>query len=296
MNPTLKARFSQNSGAILVLMAATLWGTTGTSQALAPAAAQPAVVGALRLIIGGMGLVGVAYARGHLVIDRHWLRPTTLIGGLSAATYQLCFFAAVSRTGVAVGTVIGVGSSPLLAGFLAYLLYDEALSRRWWLATGLAIAGGTLLMAPRQPISLDVLGIGLALGAGLSYAVYTLSTKQLLYIAPADKVTAMLFSWGSLLLLPVLLTHDLSWLWQPSSLVVIGHLGLVATTLSYVLFARGLRHIAASSAVTLSLAEPLTASALGILLLGEDLTALNMAGMGLVFAGLYLTLGDRRVG
>jgi len=80
---------------------------------------------------------------------------------------------------------------------------------------------------------------------------------------------------------------------EPDGLLVVLHLGLVATALAYFLFARGLRSVPAVHAVTLSLAEPLTAATLGILVLKERLTPEATIGMALVLAGLVV-LGTAR--
>ena len=101
--------------------------------------------------------------------------------------------------------------------------------------------------------------------------------------------------WGGLILLPPLFSVDLHWLAQPRGLAVALHLGLVATALSYFLFARGLG-VPVATAVTLSLAEPLTAGLLGILVLGKRLTVPAFIGIGLLFTGLaILALGARRL-
>lgn len=52
------------------------------------------------------------------------------------------------------------------------------------------------------------------------------------------------------------------------------------------LFARGLRRIGAGETATLTLAEPVTAMALGFLVLGERPGAAAVAGAALVLAGL----------
>ena len=49
-------------------------------------------------------------------------------------------------------------------------------------------------------------------------------------------------------------------------------LGVVPTAVAYVLFARGLRGLQASEAATITLAEPVTAAALGVFVLGEAIT------------------------
>ncbi len=81
---------------------------------------------------------------------------------------------------------------------------------------------------------------------------------------------------------------DVSWLWQILGLAVALHLGLIATACAYLLFARGLLGMPVAVAVTLSLAEPLTASILGVVVLGEQLTSSALLGMGLLFSGLAL--------
>jgi drug/metabolite transporter, DME family len=201
------------------------------------------------------------------------------------AAYQLFFFAAVSLTGVAVGTVVAVGSSPILAGLLVIIFWRQRPSPQWLLATALAVSGVTLLASGGE-IAIHPGGLALALATGLSYAVYVLATKRLLDDQPAERATAVVFGFGALGLTPVLFFSDLSWLAQPSGLLVVLHLGVVTIGLAYLLFAQGLTAVPAATAVTLSLAEPLTAALLGVFFLGERLPASGFVGIGLLFVGL----------
>lgn len=283
------------NGPWFVLAAAVLWGTTGTAQAFAPAGAQPQAVGAMRLLIGGLALLAFAAARGVLRRGPRWSIRATLFTAGGIAAYQLCFFAAVARTGVAVGTMVGIGSAPILAGILGYLVRGERPGRRWLGATALAILGCSLLVVAGGSVSVDTVGVLLALGAGGTYATYTLASKALLEKHAPDAVMAVAFCLGALFLAPVLVRADLSWLAQPRGLAVALHLGLIATGAAYVFFARGLTAVPVATAVTLSLAEPLTAGALGVLVLGERLTLPAAIGIGLLFAGLaWLSLGRQR--
>ena len=133
-----------------------------------------------------------------------------LVGGIAA--YQVCFFAAVARTGVAVGTVVAIGSAPMLAGLLGLLLGERpgwalaarhAAGRCWLHACSILTGGSVQVNAP---------GVLLALGAGGSYAVYTMAGKDLLKRQPPDAVNAVAFFGGALVLAPVLFFVDLSWL------------------------------------------------------------------------------------
>jgi drug/metabolite transporter, DME family len=282
-----------SSGALLVLAAGVLWGTSGTSQALAPAGVSPTSIGAMRLLIGGGVLMLLALARGGFGAGR-WPLLGTLVAGSCVATYQLCFFAAVQRTGVAVGTLVAIGSSPVIAGLLGIVLRGERPGRRWMVATLFALAGCGLLVGGSGTLAADPLGILLALGAGASYASYTMAIKGLLPGRTPDAVMAVVFCIGAVLLSPFLFTSDLHWIAAPRGIAVVLYLGVVVTALSYWLFARGLRSVPVATAVTLSLAEPLTASLLGIVLLGERLSPAALGGIPLLFAGLAVLAGSLR--
>jgi len=281
---------SGSRGILLILLAAILWGTTGTAQALAPSGAHPLTVGALRLAVGGSALLLFAAVQGKIT-GAIFARPgALLVAGLLVAAYQFFFFKAVAFTGVAIGTMVAIGSGPLFAGLLAFLLHKERPNRQWLVATILAVAGLLVLFIPAlgSVSQIKPAGVLMALAAGAAYAGYALAIKQLLPGNSPDAVVALVFTTGAVLLSPFLYGADLHWVIAPGGLIVVLHLGLVATALAYVLFARALRTVPAVHAVTLSLAEPLTAAALGIIVLGERLTGTAAAGMILVLAGLVV--------
>lgn len=276
-------------GVWLILAAAVLWGTTGTSQALAPEGSSPAAIGALRLLLGGSALAVSAYLRGGLR-RQSWPVVQTLAAGGFIALYQISFFAAVAKTGVAVGTIVAIGSSPVFAGILEYLIRHKKPGGRWYLSTFVAVSGCLLLLLQSGDVRIDGLGILLALTAGFSYSSYALGIKMLLPGRSAEDVTAVVFCLGALLLSPVLFRADLHWLGQVNGWLMMLHLGLIATALSYWLFASGLATVPASTAVTLSLAEPMTAAVLGVLVVGERLNMTAGCGLFLILSALLLLI------
>ena len=271
-----------------MLAAAVLWGTTGTAQAFAPEGVQPAVVGAVRLAVGGLALLVLASVRGVLRDLRGWPIVPTALAAVCMAAYQVFFFEAVATTGVAVGTIVAIGSAPLFAGGLGFLVRRESPGLRWMVATLLAVAGCALLIVPKAEVSVNPVGVVLALGAGIAYATCTVAAKGLLERRPPDAVMAVLFCLAAILLSPLLFVGDLTWLGEGRGIAVALHLGLVATAASYTLFARGLEAVPVATAVTLGLAEPFTAATLGVVLLAERLTGSAMLGAGLILAGLVI--------
>lgn len=278
-------------GGWMVLAAAVLWGTTGTAQAFAPTGASPLAVGAVRLTVGTLALGVIAAKHGHLRALREWRDwpvAITILAAAAVAAYQLLFFAGVARTGVAIGTIVGIGSTPVAAGLFTFLAYRQLPGRRWLLATILALLGCALLILQGQNVQVDPLGILLAMGAGAAYALYTLLSKALLALQPRGAVLFVTFSVGSLFLLPVLLFSDLTWLREPLGVIVALHLGIVTVGIAYQLFALGLTTVSVASAATLTLAEPLTAALLGVFVLGETLAGPALLGIALLLSGLLL--------
>lgn len=278
-------RVARAPGPWLILVAAALWGTTGTARALGPQDADPLSVGAVRIIIGGalLGVIAISL-RGA---PRRLAAGPTVIAAASVAAYQLAFFSSVAIIGVALGTIIAIGSAPIATGLLSVLRGDRP-TRRWYLATAAAVLGVTVLALPGAGPALEPRGVVLALAAGAGYALYATCAKTLLRTSPPLTVMAAAFAGGAVLLLPVAARSDLGWLAEPGGLLVALHLGIVTTAIAYALFGRGLALVPTTTAATLSLVEPVTASALGMVVLGERLTVLQSAGAAAVLVGVAI--------
>ena len=272
----------------LVLIAALCFATTGTAQALGPDGIDPAAVGAARIAVGGALLVVVALLMRRRGPSLRWARGPVLAAAGGVALYQVAFFAAVADTGVAVGTIVALGSAPALAGVLEFVLHGRRPAPRWAAATALACAGVALLaLAGGGAAGISLPGIGLALIAGGSYATYTLSAKRLLDDGHApESVMAAAFGLGAVALLPVLVLSGPGWLASAGGLGLALFLGIVPTAAAYLLFARGLRRLSAAETATLTLAEPLTAALLGVIVLSERMSAPAALGAALILAGL----------
>ncbi|GAA2983765.1 DME family drug/metabolite transporter [Microbacterium terrae] len=290
---------------LAVLAAAVLFGTTGTSQALGPAGTTPLSIGVARMVIGGTGLALIAFtlaarhARSPSASPRPRLgiRPLALmvLTGLCLALYQPLFFLGTERNGVAVGTVVALGSAPILAGLLEWAITRRLPTPTWMAATALATVGVLLLGfggeagADGTGAGTDPLGLLGSVGAAATFAVIANAQRRLLDDGwdPFTVVGAM-GATSAIISAAVIPFVDLAWLAEPRGLVMALWLGIATISIAYVLFTWGLSGLTAATAATLTLGEPLTASILGITVLGEQLSALAIGGLAVLATGLAL--------
>ena len=281
-------------GPVPILAAAVLWGTTGTASSLAPAGAPAAAIGCTGLALGGLLLF--LTSRGARSLPAACTRPERrllVLGASAVAGYPVTFYPAVARTGVAVATVIALGSAPVFAGLLSWITGQARPTARWTGATAAAVLGCTLLvLGPAltgHATPVDLTGIALAVCAGLSYAAYSLIGGRLIGRGhPSDAVMGVMFGAAGLLVLPLVLSTGPRWLATARGTAVALHLALFTVYVAYRLFGYGLRRTPASVATTLTLAEPAVAAVLGVTVLGERLPAASWCGLAVLALGLAL--------
>jgi drug/metabolite transporter, DME family len=282
------------TGQVPILAAALLWGTTGTASRFAPVGAPPAAVGCAGLVLGGLLLF--LSARGSAALAGRSTRAERrllALGALTVAGYPVTFYPAVAGTGVAVATVVALGSAPVFAGLFAWLIRRARPTARWLCGTAAAVTGCVALVLGPQLAGggapADTAGVALAALAGLSYAAYSLIGGELIGRGHGSgAVMGAMFGGAALLVTPVALSGGAHWLATARGAAVTAHLALVTTFLAYRLFGYGLRHATAQAATALTLAEPAVAAVLGVAVLGERLPAVSWFGLAVLAAGLVL--------
>ncbi len=285
---------SRLAPAIAVIAASVLFGTTGTAQALGPGSTTGLGVGAVRLTVGAATLAALALARRPAGGRRRWRSHLValLIGAVAVAAYHLLWFAGLRRTGVALGTIVGIGSGPVFAGLIHLVLRRTPLSRSWTAGTALTVAGAALLGARGAGgLSADPLGLACVVGAGFGYAVYAEGAKHAIAggLDPAGAMAGV-FVMAAVLTGPVLLVEPMSWLLTPRGAALGLHLGVVTLGLGYTLYGWGLHRLPVPTVVTLTLAEPVAAALLGVAVLGERLDPRGWIGVALITVGLSLAV------
>lgn len=285
---------SAGIGALCVLAASVLWGTTGTAATFAPDVG-PLAIGAAAMGLGGLLQALIAGPQ----ITRHTARlrerrGTVLLGAASVAIYPLAFYSSMHLAGVAVGTVVSIGTAPLASALIERIVDGRRLTRRWLLAATLGLIGTVLLCVAEAAHTTGAAsttgtlpGIGLGLVAAATYALYSWAAHRLIRRQiPSRAAMGAVFGIGGLLLLPVLAITGAPLVASWSNAAVGTYMALVPMFAGYVLFGWGLAHVPASTATTLSLLEPAVAAVLAVLVVGERLPATGWAGIALVITCL----------
>ena len=282
------------------MLASVLWGTTGTAASFLPDVVSPIAIGASTMTVGGVLLflfsIRASIAAVRDVAARKWL----VIGALGVLVYPLAFYSAMDQAGVAIGNVVSLGSGPIFAAILEWMWERHRLSVRWLICTGIAIVGVVLLSTGRMSEAGGKsipLGVALGLLAGFAYALYTYASTRALATGHGGRgVMGGMFGIGAVLLAPVLLATGGPLLGSAQSIAIAGYLAVGPMFLAYLLFGFGLRSIRSSVATTVTLVEPLVATVLAILVVGERLSWTGWIGFSLILVGVTLLVSARQPG
>jgi DME family drug/metabolite transporter len=278
--------------AALVLAGGVMLGSAGTASAFAPATATAPALGGLRLLVGSVALAAVLPLVGGTWrnLPRLLRRPTVWVMAAASAAYQPLFFGAVHRAGVAVSTLLAVGAVPVFAGLVGWAALAHRPTRVWLTATLVAVTGLALRCMGQTGLGDGPgLGVVMALTAAFGTSCYVVAAKaELDHDGHAAELPAAAYLLGSVMLAPLALTQPLAWVTTPSGLAVALYLGVVTMALGNVLAVAGMRSMPPGPASTLLLADPLTATLLGVLVLGETLPPDGVVGLLLVATGLLL--------
>lgn len=287
---------SSLSAILCVIAASVLWGTTGTASAFIPDV-SPLAVGAFSMGVGGVLLV--LNAKNNLLSDRQKLfsQPSLLfIGSLCVAIYPLAFYSSMRLAGVAIGTVISIASAPFFTVIMERLISNKIVTSRWVVSFIFGVVGVIFLtLGKTQYLDINaqansrILGVLLGLVAGLTYATYSWTARQMIENGVNSKsAMASMFGLSAILLLPSLLLTGENLFLDAKHISVALYLAIAPMFFGYLLFGQALRAIEASKATLITLLEPIVATILAIIIIGETFSPIGWLGMSLMIICLLL--------
>lgn len=281
----------------LICLASVSWGTTGAAMILMSQEAliSPLIVSFWRMAISApiLILIGSRIAIDYSALRKNYLNLLGL--GSCMALYQICYFTAVNKAGIAVTALVAICTSPLFIALIATWSLKEKITIRILTALILGILGTALLVLNPQ-VFLEanpefIVGIGIALAAGLLWASYAVLAKASISKLHPLQVSAYSFSLSAIFLFPALIFQPVAYSSFLEGLPYLLYLGIIPTSIAYGIYFWGLQGVSATIAGILALLEPLTATLIGVIYFKEPFGLLSTIGaILLLFALFILTL------
>jgi len=275
------------AGICAVALGTIIWGTVGPVVGLFPEGTE-FQYSLVRNLSGTTALwLLVLFSKNKKRYTKQDILPI-LIAGTGAALFFPLFILAFQLTGVGVAAVVSIGVAPIFVGIIAWIALRQPPGKQWAFGTFIAVTGVVALNWPSGNNTVNVLGIGFALAAAFVYSLQATGMGMISKRHTPFQCVAPMFTIGTLFQAPLSYGKDFSFLQDPVLLMGALYGGIVTVAVAYAIFIYGIARIGAATAVTVGLMEPLTASILGVLLLGETVSTVGLVGSVLILAGLVV--------
>jgi drug/metabolite transporter (DMT)-like permease len=298
-------------GYALYLAAAFLFALNGTvSKTILVTGIPTARLSELRVTLAfAVLLVVVALTRSSALRIRRAEVPALLAYGvLGIAMTQWLYFVAISRLPVGVALIIEFTAPIMVALWLRFGRHEQVRSTVW-LALLLALLGLAMVAQVWQGFSLDVLGTAAGLGAAAALALYyLLGERQSHGPQRRDAVSLTMWGFGAAALFWAVVQPWWSFPWdaisgagQPlgvtgpdvSLWALAAWMVVLGTVVPFWLVVASLHHLSASQASVVGMTEPVLASVIAWVALGEVLTPVQILGGAVVLAGIVIAETSR---
>ena len=249
----------------------------------------------------GFALALAALNRPSLRVRPRELAYLAVFGVAGVAMVQWLYFVAIHRLPIGIALLLEY-LAPILVAFWAFAVMHKPVRRRIWAALAFSLVGLSLVVEVWSGISLDGLGIAAALSAAVAYAVYVLMAEHAVVGREPASVLCYGFGFAALfwaLVQPLWLfpagrlDDDVSLLgrlseWELPVWLLMLFVVFVGTMVTFLLVTAALRHVSATRVAIIAMLEPVAAGIVAFAWLGESFGALQLAGGGIVLAGIVL--------
>lgn len=282
---------------ILIATGSALWGLIGIFiKALSSAGFTSMEITAIRAVSASVILFSymALFDRTMLKIRIADIKYFLATGILSMVFFNWCYFTAMRETSLSIAVVL-LYTAPAFVILLSRIIFKETITGSKVLALSLTASGSFLAagLLPGMDIHIPLYGIIIGLGAGFGYSLYSIFAKLAGRKYSPLTITAYTFLTAALFLMifnssmgktDMLLRWDII-------LYSIG-LGLIPTSLAYILYTTGLKNVETGKAAIIANIEPAVAIMVGTAVFGETLTLLQISGAVLIFIPVFIVQSD----
>lgn len=249
----------------------------------------------LRFGIGGVAMLHwLKKAPGEPVMSSQTKRLIFLESFLGNFLFSICMLFGISLS-TAVNAGIILAGIPAAVALLSWVYLREPITLRVWLAVGLSVCGILVFSLSKNmtptTISTHWFGSLLLVGALLCEAAYAVIGKKLIATLSPKRISALINLWGFILMTPLGLYGAWSFNFgsvAPSMWVMLIFYALAASVWTVWLWMTGLQTIAAAQAGIFTVFLPVTAAFVGVFVLGEKLSVLQIVALGIALLGVVL--------
>ena len=272
-----------------------VWGETFvSSKVLLNVGLMPADIFLYRFTIAYLGMLAMSHRRMWMSSLKHEL--LIAVCGIAGGSMYFLTENMALRYSTASNVAILVGTTPLVTAILLACCYkEERMSRRQVVGSLIALLGMILVVLNGQLIlHLNPLGDALALGASLSWGIYSLCIKPLTKLYDSRFITRKVFGYGLLTILPWFwfvepLNADPALLSMPKVWLNLLYLGCVASLACYLVWNWVLPRLGVVKATNIIYTQSIYTMFFSWLILHERITWMAMLGTIVLISGMILS-------
>ena len=296
-------------GYAMVATAATLFAVNGSvSKVVLDSGLSSLELAQIRATCAALGFLAflLVFARSRLRVGRRELLFLLVFGLIGVAFVQWLYFVAIHNLPVGVALLIEF-TAPLFVALFARFVYKERIRRRIWVAVALCLAGLTLVVELWTGVAFSTVGVSAAFGGALALTVYLLMAERERRHRDPASLSFYGFLFAALLWAVVQPLWEFPWEVLDDSVslqgnlseysapvwVLVGFVIVVGTMITFSLLTGALRHLSATRASIVATLEPVVATVIAWLWLGEALGAAQLVGGAIVLAGIFLAQSAR---
>jgi len=299
-------------GVLLAITSAVAFGAAGpfSKAVLTSGELSPLRLAQFRITMAAVVMLGVVVVR-RLSGTRsayRWTRADAWLviayGSLGFVAVQICYFIAIDRLPVGVALLFEYMSVVLVAVYAAVLQHRPQ-PRAVWIGVTLAVVGVVVLTQPWSGFRLNVWGSVAGAGAALGCAAYFLIGERGTARLPVLELTAYGAGVGAIVLAFVLpvwtfpfsaLGHSARFAGQQTPVwLLLGVVVFVGTVLAYLLGMSALAFLPSPSATVIATLEILVGAVVAWGVLGEHMTAAEIAGGVIILTGVVVVARRARL-
>ncbi len=286
---------------LMIASGAAMWGLIGIFiKALSEAGFSSMEITTIRAVTAAaiLFLYMAAFDRSMLKIKVRDIKYFLATGILSMVFFNWCYFTAIKELSLSIAVVL-LYTAPAFVIIISRFVFKEKITSYKILALILTASGSCLTagLLPGMNIKISLYGILIGLGSGFGYSLYSIFAKLASNKYSPQTITAYTFFTASIFLMIFSSPADkISLLLRWDILLYCIGLGLIPTSLAYILYTTGLKNVETGRAAIIANIEPAVAILIGTALFGDILTAPQIAGAALIFASVFIVQSGGKEG